>query len=211
MVYELCLVVGNVVPRQRIHQDSRLDFFPMQEWPQTQLLLISHQVRQEAAEVFFQKNHFIMSYADTLEAPYDDPPGHRKSWLFIEFATTNLRWLSITLEMREWDPTAFRQSVEGLRSSIFSPGSNGMIAPQWQSLVHNCIAARYVQNSFWIVAPRCERLAFLQVDFQECFCHAGCCRLVSQFAEAVTQHWGGPLPKVMECWTPRHRGTSRDS
>lgn len=153
--------------------------------PETQLLLVSHQVCSEAAKIYFGKNHFVISCgfysSNILDSSYDD--GSNSS-----LAAKYVRSLSITFDMRETD--AIENRAGGLDNSLKKRDCDIEISADQLAEYHSAVLAEVVPtvygNCLW--QGVCDfRLRFLQINFTHCFCPFGCCRNVAGVDGAAYQ------------------------
>jgi len=159
--------------------------------PVNQSLLrgVSKAVQAEASAVFYgPRNHFVLpcgsydypkssGHLDTYDPEIPDiPPFHS---------------ISYTFDMRDihWDPWEIRESVKELfkdEIAVYAmTHTKRDIEADLGAKIHVIAEARLA--AVW--EKRCEimrkKLAatFLQIDFEECYCALGCCRMVEEVCE----------------------------
>jgi hypothetical protein len=98
MIYRYCLVVGEVYPRPKPHDDDRLNDRANFQQPQTQVFQLCRQIFAEAAPLCFAENKFVLSYGRLPWSYSTEDLGSRP---VSRVAHQNLRSLSVTFDIRD--------------------------------------------------------------------------------------------------------------
>ncbi|GAB7344302.1 hypothetical protein MBLNU457_2171t2 [Dothideomycetes sp. NU457] len=118
MILEECLVVGKVFPRPNPKDDERLDDIDQYKKPISQLLCVSRQMRREAAEIFLQKNIFVISCGpNSWPWRADFGPSTATLDSLYDLVTEHVCSLSICFDIRDAaDPPAGMDRLDIVRS-----------------------------------------------------------------------------------------------
>lgn len=161
--------------------------------PVNQSLLrgVSKAVQAEASAVFYgPKNHFVLPCGS-----YDYPKcsGHLYTYGPEIPEIPPFQSVSYTFDMRDihWDPWEIRESVKDIfkdEIAVYAmTHTKRDIEADLGERIHTIAEARLA--AVW--EKRCEimrkKLAaiFLQIDFEECYCALGCCRMVEEVSNNI--------------------------
>lgn len=156
---------------------------------QTLLRAVSKTVQAEASAVFYgPKNHFVLPCGS-----YDYPKssGHPCAYSPEIPDIPPCHSISYTFDMRDihWDPWEIRESVKDMfkdEIAVYAmTHTKRDIEGDLAEKIHTIAEARLAAT--W--EKRCEIMrqklaaSFLQIDFEECYCALGCCRMVEDVCE----------------------------
>ncbi|GAB7344301.1 hypothetical protein MBLNU457_2171t1 [Dothideomycetes sp. NU457] len=170
MILEECLVVGKVFPRPNPKDDERLDDIDQYKKPISQLLCVSRQMRREAAEIFLQKNIFVISCGpNSWPWRADFGPSTATLDSLYDLVTEHVCSLSICFDIRDAaDPPAGMDRLDINVATFMALGRN----------VINTIAGFVCTTS----------------NFANCLCSRGCCELESDYSGKYLFRWQSMLP-----------------
>lgn len=190
VVYDICMTRGKVFIRPRPRRDGRYTGFEDFERPDWPLLLVSHQVRQEAAKVFMSRNHFVLSHDICSTTLLLSSPGETRlrsdPYLLKRLAQRHMRSVSVTLDIRSFieDPLSFASSVGEELRRVW-PGSLQNLTTDERALEfhHRCAL---LNDSWGYQCASFTNVDHLEVDITNCICPIGCHRMICAVASAIT-------------------------
>ena len=206
IIYGICLVVEEVhfgldgdseYGDERFFKyfDGRKGIIPFPPTPSTQLFDVSQQVRTEALDVYLSSNLFMLTGTSQFlpHVFWDEPPHKFTANGLID---NSIRNLSISFDFR-----AMIISIITLqRRRRVNIGEEEPI-DTWRQQMHEISTERLLNSPWTGLIFQVQRLSlkFLQVNFENCFCHCACERLVEPVMDWLVQ-WkkGGPLPDVLD-------------
>ena len=154
---------------------------------------VSKSVQEEATQIFYgPKNHFILP---TGLYPYPETSGHSHVYNDASPKLPPFKSISYTFDMRDVHQENWTLREEFKEMELGGPeeGDNferlGFTSEDIRNEIHDLGHSRL--EDLW--EKRCEimrnqlALKFLQIDFEECYCPTGCCRM----AMDVCSYLGG--------------------
>lgn len=179
MIYEYCVLFDReIFPYPTWYDYSDGHTTTGQEMPCTALLAVNKTVQAEAEVLLYGKNLFKLSDYNIL--------GLRSEWTFCHPA---LRHLSIKFDSRALCPEVGLD----ISAKYFSRLSAGSISrAQMRKDIHSdrCQALIALWATMAEFLDRLE-LRTLEIDFTNCYCPGGCCRLVQEIC-GYLNHWKWP-------------------
>ncbi|KAK4950880.1 hypothetical protein LTR10_010873 [Elasticomyces elasticus] len=200
-IYEYLVVPGTITIRfnkDRRERDQRYDTIAEPSYGETQLFLVSKQVKDEALPLYYLSNRFIchgLSFHDIVARK-----SSRNSFGRVIYGANiceNVRFVSIAVDFRDtcYDFAALRTIYDfpdGGRRVYSAPG----VATQY---AHDIVivSSRRVCMCIFGAIGSCEKLENLQVNLANAYCGMGCCRPDRWFLKDITCcNWPSTLVSV---------------
>lgn len=180
--------------------------------PEWQLLAVSHDIRTEAIQIFFERNLLVLSSIDPTShcsllgggfyfAEPEISPERDVSLAF--YALKHLTSLSVALNTVNFK--GGRHNRIEMANSLRCRADDTV---SWQSLTDDekVIATHNEIFSLGTLPPwselirsaSCPSLRFLQVDITHCYCILGCHRAMTQVCDALGEVVSNPKLEVLE-------------
>ena len=217
-VYTHCLVVGKVFPRLRSLTDLDMcrpllialssnycrdarDF----DRPETQLLLVSKTIRKEAAQIYFSKNHFVISpgsYTWPWAQHHSCWPKPAGSLSLEQLASEYVRSISIPFDMRNYDTAKLREAIDELDDS--PEFLKGLMSEELMEEFHRTGDIALVEwtweGIYWgRILPM--KLDHLELDILYTYCILGCHRRIDELCGMLSRNPARSVKKVVAIGT----------
>jgi len=182
-IYEYCLLFdGELIPYPTLYDREDGETNQGQEMPCTALLALNQTIRAEAEHVLYSKNTWRMSDVQSIDDTH---------WNGFEFRHDQIREISIKFDSRALYPK------QVLRVSKVA--STGPLAihgyEQREEAIHQArgmILTYLWERTTWYVWM-IQDLKTLRIDFANCCCSNGCCRLVIEAVNNMDPYDRAPL------------------
>lgn len=179
MIYEYCLVVQGDLNPYPTHYEQQDNMRPLPRKPDIALLQVNHLVRDEAQVVLYEQNMWRLS-AGWLLAFTEKSQGWRGG-------TKNLiRRLVVSFDVRDLDSAELLKHALLARLGWAQQGSDNRMV-----MGHDLICARLLAGPWWFKIDFLSQMKVTNVtlDFTNCYCPNGCCRLVEDLHDDLKRIW----------------------
>ncbi|GIZ42875.1 hypothetical protein CKM354_000612400 [Cercospora kikuchii] len=184
-IWGYCVAPGKVfLSKSRVAYDARFDDLYEYEKPHWPLLAVSRTVGQEAAKVLFEQNQIIWSYSISRCLRLVDYETCDANCIQLHtFARKYLRSASMTFDVRAPARGDALESVPCMRadaSTRRAPWSSLSVRAHKSKAHKHAYRRTYdeVQDLLANLLEDCKDLKALELDFTNCYCPAGCCRIM---------------------------------
>ncbi|PPJ52306.1 hypothetical protein CBER1_09254 [Cercospora berteroae] len=184
-IWGYCVAPGKVfLSKSRVAYDARLDDFPEYEKPHWPLLAVSRSTRHEAAKVLFEQTQIIWPYSVSgCFRLIDYETCDANCIQLYTFARKYLRSASMTFDVRAPARGDALESVACARADASTrrvPWSSGSVRARKSKAHRHAYRRTYdeAQDLLANLLEECKDLKALELDFTNCYCPAGCCRIM---------------------------------
>ena len=162
MIYEYCLIADSAIdPYPMIYEQPELGPYRPRN-PDVALLRVNKSIGAEAAVVLYEKNTWKLSYNEASD-------------LLWEASKHHIRKLIISFDVRDLDSTYRLEIAVAARESPKFPTSINLREECHERGIISLVHDRW----WWKMDKTFEmRLTDLHLDFTNCYCPVGCCRLL---------------------------------
>ena len=205
-IYEWLVVPGTITLRLRFDMCCQDERYPdgyvlTPTYAETQLFLVSKQVKNEALPLYLSKNLFICPAGWQSFLTTEGVDGTLKYFNYGGMTENHLRRLSIAFDVRDvpvWDIAGRAINQDDAQDAQWLAATT----PERQITIHNKMIEEMLEHWDWLSENIAEllRLDLLQINFKNSYCAFGCCNLLAKAIESLIQtHWAHS-PKKIDIW-----------
>lgn len=183
-IYEYLVVVGKVfyiVNSDHTNTSIRLRDHAAYRKPSLAILRVSRQVREEAEDVYFTKNLFILPPNFYASSPFFPSRTTDQRPLFSDEAHDRIKHVSVEIS----NVGLNNLGLDTTRWAKIRPGFDASSEQERRDIAHrNSVSeSRHHTIQTDLTISHMKAVQSVEVDYQNAFCLAGCCRMTSIYLQ----------------------------
>ncbi len=176
MIYDYCLLVqGEIIPYPTYYEKEEIGR-PLPQKPDIALLQVNKQIRAEAADMLYGQHVWRLSYNSTEDSMWNS-------------STEFIRKVVVNFDAQDLVSSAL------ITMTRLENGQEGAPLTKFGDVCHNAGCVELVEKIWsWKIGmiAKMTKLTDLTLDFTNCSCPHGCCRLEKALGWGLTRPWRNP-------------------